>query len=135
MLKRSLISLLIPLFFLLTAPVAKADLPYSSNNAKNAGVIIGGVAVVAGIGFLIYYSVHHGQSLKGCVASTPDGLQLVNERDQRSYDLTGETASIKPGDRVRVKGKKIKGDPNHKQFVVTKLPKDYGVCRAIPPTP
>ncbi|MFZ0661669.1 MAG: hypothetical protein WAM66_03170 [Acidobacteriaceae bacterium] len=135
MLKRSLILLLIPLSFLFAAPVAKADLPYSSNNAKNAGVIIGGLAVVAGIGFLIYYSVHHGRSLKGCITSGPDGLQLVNEGDQRSYNLSGRTATIQPGDRVRVKGKKIKNAPTHRQFAVAKVSKDYGACRVSPAAP
>jgi hypothetical protein len=133
--KRSFILLLIFALLLSTAPVAKADLPYSSNNAKNAGVIIGVVAVVAGIGFLVYYSVHHGHSLKGCASSDPDGLQLANEGDGRTYELTGETSAVKLGERVRVSGKKTKHDPNHRQFVVSKLSKDYGACRVATQTP
>ena len=133
--KRSLIALLIPVLFLSTALVAKADLPYSSNNAKNAGVIIGVVAVTAGVGFLVYYSAHHGHSLRGCASSGPDGLQLANEGDGRTYELTGESAAVTPGDRVRVSGKKSKGDTNHRQFVVTKLSKDYGACKVASATP
>jgi hypothetical protein len=132
--KRSFITLLIFALLLSTAPVAKADLPYSSNNAKNAGVIIGVVAGVAGIGFVVYYSMHHGHSLKGCAVSNPDGLRLVNDGDQQSYELTGNTADIKVGERVQVSGKKKKSDPNDRQFVVSKLSKDYGACRVGPAT-
>jgi hypothetical protein len=130
MLKRSFAALLVFALVLSAAPVAKADLPFSSNNAKNTGVIIGVVAVVAGLGFVIYYSVHHGHSLKGCAVSSADGLKLVNESNQETFDLTGETASIKPGDQVRVSGKKAKGTQGQRQFVVSKLSKDYGGCRA-----
>jgi hypothetical protein len=141
MLKRWLISLLIPLFFLLTAPSAKAQSQQwnlgqiGPSKGEIVGGIVGAAAGLAVTGYLIYHYSHRGRSLRGCAVASAGGLQIVNEGDQRSYDLTGETAMIKTGDRVRVSGKKVKGDPNHRQFVVTKLSKDYGACRVAPATP
>lgn len=141
MLKRSSISLLAPLSFLLITPFVNAQsapnwkLDIGPSGAQVAGAAIGAAAVIGVTVFTIYHFSHRGHSLRGCVASSPGGLQLINEGDQQPYDLTGATATIKPGDRVRVKGKKIKSDPNHRQFVVEKLSKDYGACRATPATP
>jgi len=141
MLKRSLISLLIPLALLLIAPSANAQSWSNSNfnigpsKGQVAGVLVGGAAAIGVTIYAIYHFSHRGRSLRGCAVSSPGGLRLINEGDQQPYDLTGATATIKPGDRVRVKGKKIKSDPNHRQFVVEKLSKDYGACRATPATP
>jgi hypothetical protein len=126
--KRSLIALLVPVLFLLTSPAAKAQCYgcTSGNIAKVVGGVAGGVAVIV---VVVYYSTHHGRTLRGCAVSSPGGMELMNEGDQQTYALTGETAVIKAGDRVRVSGKKTKGDPNHRQFVVKKLSKDYGACK------
>jgi hypothetical protein len=137
MLKRSLISLVTLMLLLATVRSAQAsDSPLSLvHGGKKAGIIVGLIAIPVVIGITIYHFSHRGRSLKGCAVSSPGGLQLINESDQRTYDLAGETAVIKTGDRVQVKGKKIKGDPNHRRFLVTKLSKDYGTCRASPATP
>ena len=131
--KRSLIALLIPVVFLLTSPTAKGQCYGCTpgNVAKVVGGLAGGVTVIV---FVVYFSAHHGHTLRGCAVSGPDGMELMNEGDQQTYALTGETAVIKAGDRVRVSGKKTKGDPNHRQFVVKKLSKDYGACRVTPAT-
>jgi hypothetical protein len=50
--------------------------------------------------------------------------------------LMGDTADIKAGDRIRVKGKKKKKDsPAGGKFLVEKLAKNYGPCKALPATP
>lgn len=91
------------------------------------GVAIG--AIGAGVGIGIYYAVHHGNSLNGCAVSGSDGLQLQNRGDGQTYALTGEVAAIKPGDRVRVSGKKPRqSGGGAREFVVERLTKDYGAC-------
>lgn len=77
-------------------------------------------------------SVHHGHhSLRGCAVSGPNGLQLRNRGDQQTYALTGEVASIKPGEQVRVSGRKQKkSGAAPPQFLVDNLTKDYGSCTA-----
>jgi hypothetical protein len=131
MLKRFLIALLIPALFLLTSQVAKAQSGDGKivSNGEIAGAIAGAAGAVAVIVFVIYYSIHHGHTLRGCAVAAPGELWLVNESDQRHYELTGETSRVKSGDRVRVSGSQVKGNLNHRQFVVTKLSKDYGACK------
>src|SRR5579862_5096432 len=67
------------------------------------------IAVIgAGIGFGVFYAVHQGHSLDGCAVSGANGLELQNRGDQQTYALVGDTAGIKPGERVRISGKKEK---------------------------
>jgi|SRR5271165_211207 len=93
------------------------------------GVAIG--AIGAGIGIGIYYAVHHNHSLTGCAVSGANGLELQNKGDQQTYALVGAVTAIKPGDRIRVSGKRVKkssGPPP--QFLVEQLSKDFGPCTA-----
>lgn len=103
------------------------------SKGQEVGIVAGIAGAGAAVGIGIYFAVHHGHSLRGCAVSGPNGLQLQNQGDQQTYALTGEVADIKPGDRVRVSGKKEKksaGDPQ--DFLVAKLTKDYGACKEQP---
>jgi hypothetical protein len=98
------------------------------------GVAIG--VIGAGIGIGVVYAVHHGHSLNGCTVSGTGGLELQSQGDQHTYALVGKVTGIKPGERVRVSGKKTKmsaGAPQ--QFIVEKLAKDYGSCTPVPAAP
>ncbi|MGO9775595.1 MAG: hypothetical protein ACLPM3_03285 [Terracidiphilus sp.] len=115
-----------------TAPAnAQSNTPIGGVTKSDAvwiGVAV--AAIGAGIGIGVFYAVHHGQSLNGCAVSDSSGLKLQNHGDQQTYALVGEVAGIKPGDRVRVSGKKAKtSDGSAQQFVVEKLTKDYGACK------
>jgi len=132
-LKRPLIVLFICAFCLTTTKSASAGIAGASNG-KTAGVIIALVGVGALIGVGVYFAVHHGHSLKGCASSGPSGMQLLNESDQQTYALAGEVDEIKAGDRVRVSGNKKKPTGGSRQFVATKLAKDYGPCKIQPST-
>jgi hypothetical protein len=130
---RSLIALIIPALFLLTAPTAKALSGDGKivSNGEIAGAIVGVVAAGAAIAIIVVHE-HNVHTLKGCVSSDAAGLRMENAGDKRSYALTGDTAGIKSGERVKLSGKKMKGDKDHPQFAVTKLSKDYGACRVSP---
>jgi hypothetical protein len=98
------------------------------------GVAIG--AIGAGIGIGIYYAVHHKSSLTGCAISGANGLELMNKGDQQKYALVGEVAVIKPGDLIRVSGKRVKKPSGPiPQFLVEHLSKDDGACPASAATP
>lgn len=91
------------------------------------GVAIG--AIGAGIGIGIYFAFHHCHSLNGCAISGSSGLEIKNRGDDQIYSLVGAVNAIKPGDRVRVSGKKVKRSAGPApQFVVEQLSKDYGPC-------
>ncbi|MGA3223374.1 MAG: hypothetical protein ABSC65_06405 [Acidobacteriaceae bacterium] len=132
-LRRPLIILFLCAFSLTTTETASAGL-VGASNGKTAGVIIAlvGVGVLIGVG--VYFAVRHGHSLKGCVSSSPGGMQLLNEGDQQTYALAGDVNGIKAGNRIRVSGNKKKSTVNNRQFVTTKLSKDYGPCKTQPST-
>ena len=112
---------------------AKASIP-THTDIVWIGIAIG--AIGAGIGIGIYYAVHHGHSLTGCTVSGPGGLELQGHGDQPTYALVGDLAGIPTGERVRVAGKKAKAVSGAApQFIVEKLGKDYGACKALPATP
>ncbi len=90
--------------------------------------IAGAAAVLTGLGFLIYHETHKHPSITGCAASSPDGLTLQNEKDKKVYALSGDSFALKAGERVTVKGKKVKDSSGKFSFQVEKLTKDYGSC-------
>ncbi|HXR40164.1 MAG TPA: hypothetical protein VN776_13785 [Terracidiphilus sp.] len=98
---------------------------------------VGVAAIGAAIGIGVYFAVRpHGQRITGCASSGPNGLQLVGEGDQQTYILIGETGGIKPGERIRVSGKKEKSTAGAMpQFFVDKPPKDFGACKVQPAKP
>jgi hypothetical protein len=127
-LKRPL-SILFVFAFCLTTPKSASAGIVGASNGKTAGVIIALVGVGGLIGVGVYFAVHHGHSLKGCASPGPGGMQLLNEGDQQTYALAGDVDGIKAGNRVRVSGNKKKATGNSRQFVATKLSKDYGPCK------
>jgi hypothetical protein len=133
-LKSVLMVLFICVFCFTTTKTAGAGIGYASN-AKTAGVIVALVGVVVLIGVGVYFATHHGRSLKGCASSGPGGLQLFNEGDQQTYALAGDVNGIKTGNRVRISGKKKKPAGGGREFVATKLSKDYGPCKIQLSTP
>ena len=127
-------TLLLCVLCLTTTRTASADVG-NVGDAKATGVIFAIVGVGALIGVGIYYAVHHGHSLRGCASSRPDGIQLLNDSDQKTYLLGGNVNGIKPGDRVRVSGDKQKNGGSGRQFFVKKLSKNYGSCSVPASTP
>jgi DNA-directed RNA polymerase subunit E'/Rpb7 len=105
------------------------------SNGQIAGAIVGLAAAGVVIGVGTYYLLRKA-SIKGCVVATQNDIELRNERDQQTYMLMGDTADIKAGDRVRVKGKKKRKDSSAgRTFLVEKLDRNYGPCKALPATP
>jgi hypothetical protein len=93
------------------------------------GVAVGIAAIGAAIGIGVYFAVKHNHRVTGCAASTADGMTLTTESDKHTYSLIGDVAAIKPGNRVRVSGKKSKEkSAGPSQFLVEKVSKDFGAC-------
>ena len=119
-----------------------AEIPACSFNTRDRAtreipMWLATAGAAAGIGAITFFAIHehHAHILKGCVESSADGLQMTNEGDKRNYVLSGDTADLKVGERVRLSGHKKKANGTQRQFVVKKLAKDYGVCHATPATP
>jgi hypothetical protein len=75
------------------------------------------------------------EALHGCVSSAPNSLVLLSEGDRQNYDLLGDTTTVKPGDRVKVSGKKKKDTSGKRYFLVKNVAKYYGACKVSPATP
>ena len=96
---------------------------YGSGKAIGIGV----AAAAAGAGVL-YLALHHGSSVTGCVRSGDDGLNLVDEKNKKSYVLLPGGADVRPGERVELKGKKSTGEGKGQTFQAKKLVKNLGAC-------
>ena len=125
--RRSL-GLLLCLLLLPTNTPARASSNLGTQiEAATIGAIVGASALVVLAVILI---VHHKPgTVKGCVVSGPNGLEVVNSTDKLTYELNGGVTDIKPGELVKVKGKKKVGKGGAPTtFTVMELSKDYGAC-------
>jgi hypothetical protein len=97
------------------------------------GEIIGIVVPVVVLGVVVaVVAFHHSarqRKITGCVAASPNGLTVNNERDNRVYALTGDTSGVKPDERMSLQGHKINPDGgNPLSWQVSQIQKDYGAC-------
>jgi len=114
----------------------------SSPAPSHTGAEAAGIAIVAGvvIGTVVLVEVHKSHhNVKGCVYAGPGGIEVQTLGDNpTSYTLSGDASHVKVGDVVRLHGSKLKkkkGDSGDQMFVVEKLSKDYGPCKAAIKTP
>ena len=128
-------SIALALCFLLAVPAS----PQSSygnigpSKGEVIGAIAGAAAVLGGVGYLIYHETHKHPTITGCLASSPDGLSLTNEKDWKVYALSGDLTTLNAGKRVSVKGRKKKDSTGKFSLQVEKLSKDLGACAATQP--
>jgi len=118
-------------------PRRQAALEGVGLGAKTTIVVALVIAAAAAIGVGVYFAVRQGHTVKGCVASSKDGIELQTGSGQ-SFALLGATTGIKAGDRIKVTGsreKKVNGVTDRQSFVVDKLDKDYGACTIAPVRP
>jgi hypothetical protein len=132
-------ALIIVLGFIFCAPTEaqkKPDIfqPGSSigiSKGQAAGIVVGVVAVAAAVTIItvVVIKKSKGQTLTGCVSLAPGGMILTDENDKRIYALLGEMSGVKAGERMSLKGKKIKPeDGNPRGLEVVKVRKDFGAC-------
>ena len=104
--------------------------PIGPSGGKILGAIVGtaaGVIVVTGV---VVYEVTKKRTITGCVISASDGITLTDEKDKYLYALSGNTTAIKVGDRIKLKGKKVKpkGDNKSRVWKAQEVTKDFGAC-------
>jgi hypothetical protein len=82
---------------------------------------------------LIIVAIHYSKkrSITGCVAAAGSGMTISDEKGMRIYALASDTAGAKPGDRMKLKGKKAKhrGSDAVPVWEATAVSKDLGVCQ------
>ena len=102
------------------------------SNADN--IIIGVVAVVAVVVVVVAVVIHRSAKKKtvtGCVIAEQNGMSVTDEKNKRVYRLSGDTAGIKPGERMTLHGKTIKPSGGDSlTWVTTRVVMDFGVCHS-----
>ena len=111
---------------------AQAQQDSLNNLARNT--VIGIVAVAAALVVITVVVVHESRKKRAvtdCVTSGDSGMSVTDEKDKRIYALSGNTAAIKPGDRVTLRGKKGKptGASAPLDWEVSQETKDFGPCQ------
>jgi hypothetical protein len=130
--KLSAIALCISFFVLIPRPANAQTGGIGPTKGQVVGIIVAIVAVGVAIGVAVTLGVHHHPSITGCATANGDSLTLLSEDDRQTYALSGDIAAIKPGDRVRLSGKKRTDRSGNHSFEVLKVSKDYGACHAVP---
>ena len=113
--------------------------PPKSGYSSKTGIAIG-AAAAAGVG-IGYLALRNRGEMTGCVARSDNGeLTFINEKDKTTYTvMNGGGARLTPGDRLKVKGKKVKQSSGEMALEVRDVKKDFGPCRQqsarVAPTP
>jgi|ERR1700722_6081873 hypothetical protein len=94
------------------------------------GPIVGALAGVIVITIVVVYETRKKRAITGCTAPGEGGIVLADEKDKHLYLLSGNVDGIKLGERMVIRGKKIK--PNGGQplsWEVKEIKKDLGLCQ------
>ena len=106
--------LIVALSAVLITP-ARADKLQTEGEEIVIGIVAVSAALVVATVLLIHYSKK--RTITGCVSSGETGMTVTDEKDKQIYALSGNTVGIKPGDRMRLQGKKVKPKSPDKTLV------------------
>jgi hypothetical protein len=108
--------------------------PNSGGGFEKVGdeIVIGIVVAAVVVGVLVIVLIVHYKSrqraITGCVNPGANGLSVTDEKDKQSYTLSGDTAGVKAGDRMMLKGK-VKHTGKTLVFESPKMIRDFGACQ------
>lgn len=93
--------------------------------------IVGAVAALVVVVILVVHYSTKKRAITGCVNSAGSGMTVTDEKDKQIYPLSGDTAGIKVGDRMKLQGRKVKSKDADKTVVweAKAVTKDFGVCQ------
>jgi hypothetical protein len=93
-----------------------------------AGIVVTAAALVVVTVVVIHYSKK--RAITGCVVLGQSGMTLIDEKDKQIYTLSGDTTDIKPGDRMKLQGKKVRPKDPDRTLVweARQVSKNYGAC-------
>jgi hypothetical protein len=120
--------LIVALCVALAAP-ARAD---TSLKTAATEIVVGIVVVTAALTVLVIVLIKKPKktAITGCVGSGENGMTITDEKDRQIYALSGNTTGIRPGDRIKLNGRKVKAKSPDKALVweAKAVAKDFGVC-------
>jgi hypothetical protein len=105
--------------------------PPKGGYSSATGAAVGASAAAGATG--LFLALHYRGRVVGCVQPGEDGLRLLDESKNKSYALIPGDVSVKPGQRVQLKGQKSKNGAGDQVFKAKKLLKDLGTCNSTAP--
>ncbi|HEY1678681.1 MAG TPA: hypothetical protein VGG04_13285 [Candidatus Sulfotelmatobacter sp.] len=122
--------LIVVLSLVLAVPAEAQNSGKIVSNGTIAGAIVG---IAAGVAVIAIVAIHYSKkrAITGCVNSGATGMTVTDEKDRQTYVLSGDTTGIKPGNRIKIQGKKVKSKGADKplEWDANKVARDFGVCR------
>jgi hypothetical protein len=108
---------------------ARADKLQTDGEEIVIGIVAVSAALVVGTILIIHYSKK--RTITGCVSSGETGMTVADEKDKQIYALSGNTVGIKPGDRMKLQGKKVTPKTPDKTLVweTKQVNRDFGLCQ------
>ncbi|MGA8441086.1 MAG: hypothetical protein WB762_23095 [Candidatus Sulfotelmatobacter sp.] len=109
--------------------------PTKALNAEGVLIIVAATTAAAAIAALVIVaSVQHRRKkivITGCVISGTKGMTVTDEEDRKVYLLSGDTTGIRPGDRMKLRGKtaKPKGPGKTRLWEAKEVLQDLGICQ------
>jgi len=118
---------LIAVLCLTIATPGRTESITTARNQLIAGIVVVGAGLTV-LAILVIHHKHKPTAITGCVRSGASGMSLTNEKDRRTYALSGNPAGLKPGDRMTLEGKPKKTG-EAPVFEAQKVAKDFGACQ------
>ena len=109
--------------------------PARAINAEGILIIVAATTVAAAIAaVVIVANVQHRSKkivITGCVLSGEKGMTITDQEDRKVYLLSGETTGIRPGDRVKLRGRRVRstGPDKTRLWEAKEVLNDFGVCQ------
>jgi len=112
----------------LTRP-SRANSIGTDANLIVTGIVVASAAVAIVVTVVIVHHRSKKSSITGCVRSGPNGMNVTDEKNQRTYALSADSISIKPGDRMTLQGKKRNQSDGAFVFEAHAITRDFGACQ------
>jgi hypothetical protein len=118
---------LIALLSLAFSVPSRAESIQTAGDQIVIGIVVVSAAVAVGVTLLILHQKHKNSEITGCVAAGANGMSMMDDKDKRTYALSGDPAGIKPGDHMTLEGKRRESGKTP-VFEARSVIKDLGVC-------
>ncbi|HEY4763887.1 MAG TPA: hypothetical protein VIH75_09450 [Candidatus Sulfotelmatobacter sp.] len=108
--------------------------PARAVDAEGGLIIVAATMAAAAIAVIVVASVPHRSKkivITGCVLSGEKGMTITDQEDSKVYLLSGETTGIRPGDRMKLRGRRVRSTASDKTglWEAKEVLKDFGVCQ------
>jgi hypothetical protein len=111
----------------LVAP-GRAETITAARDQLITGIVVASAVIAGVVIFVVVHGKHKKEAITGCVASLPNGMSLSDEKDKRTWALSGDSAGARAGERMTLAGKR-KNVNNMPVFEVLSVTKDLGACQ------